>query len=359
MDISKLADESEGLKGYSKDSLQIVRELRPLLERFAALELDRVLRRDLGDLSLESARDRAIEFIRVVGEIPLNLLGRSPVRLLEGVLRAAKEMEQLLDRVETFSLKGGTAGRNPAGESDYLAQQLTELGPKFVDATLPMLGYLAARTLVDTSVVDPVAAIRSLRDAKLNADRLVGEIKEMAKASAELTRDMGLESNARYFNSQAREHSRWSWGWLVATAVVASGTLLWAWQNYQEALVRALPTSAGTSAPSLSATAVAQLGIAKLLLFSVLLGATFWCARNYRAHRHNYVVNRHRRNALASFEAFVSSTKDPQVKNAVLVQATASIFAPQSTGYGGADGEASGGTPLIEMVRTIAEPPKT
>ena len=73
-----------------------------------------------------------------------------------------------------------------------------------------------------------------------------------------------------------------------------------------------------------------------------------------RAHRHNEVVNRHRQNALSSFETFVAAARaDEQTKNAVLLEATRSIFALQPTGYDSTDAESAGSSQLIEVMRTL------
>src|SRR6266542_3728871 len=79
--------------------------------------------------------------------------------------------------------------------------------------------------------------------------------------------------------------------------------------------------------------AVIQQTIARLLIITLLYGAVVWCARNYFACRHNYTVNRHRRNAMQTFRAFVEGTKDPATQDFILKQAAACAFAPQQTGY--------------------------
>lgn len=48
---------------------------------------------------------------------------------------------------------------------------------------------------------------------------------------------------------------------------------------------------------------------------------------------HLYTLNKHRENSLKSFQAFVQATTDPKTKDAVLLQATRSIFESGDTGY--------------------------
>ena len=72
-----------------------------------------------------------------------------------------------------------------------------------------------------------------------------------------------------------------------------------------------------------------------------------------KAQLHNYVVNKHRQNALSTFETFVKSTDDNDTKNAVLIQATRSIFSPQHTGFSAQEGESSTSPAIHEIIRNV------
>jgi hypothetical protein len=79
-----------------------------------------------------------------------------------------------------------------------------------------------------------------------------------------------------------------------------------------------------------------------------------FCIRNFSAMMHNLVVNRHRQTALATFKTFVNSTEDMGTRNAVLVQATQAIFAPQPSGYLKNDTEMPQVNQVTEIVRGLA-----
>jgi hypothetical protein len=82
---------------------------------------------------------------------------------------------------------------------------------------------------------------------------------------------------------------------------------------------------------------IVQYSVTKILIISSGFYSLSICMKNYRAHKHNEVLNRHRHNALTTFETFTKSTDDPQTKNAVLLEATRSIFSNQNTGYNNVD----------------------
>ena len=53
----------------------------------------------------------------------------------------------------------------------------------------------------------------------------------------------------------------------------------------------------------------------------------------YKAERHNTVVNKHRANALKTFEVMTAATLTQDVKDAVTLTAAEAIYAPQETGF--------------------------
>jgi hypothetical protein len=105
---------------------------------------------------------------------------------------------------------------------------------------------------------------------------------------------------------------------------------------------------------SLPTSLTLQFAIAKVILFTIGLSAAYWSARVYRSHRHNFIVNKHRANALTSFQEFVATAADQEVKNAVLLQTTSCIYAPQPTGFSSSN-DTDGDSPLkvLEIVRNF------
>jgi hypothetical protein len=105
--------------------------------------------------------------------------------------------------------------------------------------------------------------------------------------------------------------------------------------------------------PATTAESV-QYAVAKLILFSVLFSAVFWSARNYKAHKHNETVNRHRENALATFRAFVEGSADTRVKDAILLQAAQAAFTGRPTGFDAPHTEAATiPNPVIEILGRV------
>ncbi|MFZ1547427.1 MAG: hypothetical protein WAT12_10065, partial [Candidatus Nitrotoga sp.] len=60
---------------------------------------------------------------------------------------------------------------------------------------------------------------------------------------------------------------------------------------------------------------------------------TIWCGRIYKALKHQSTVNKHRANALKTFQAFVKAASNDNTRDAVLIETTRSIFASSPSGY--------------------------
>ena len=76
--------------------------------------------------------------------------------------------------------------------------------------------------------------------------------------------------------------------------------------------------------------------------------------KNYTAQKHLEVVNRHRQNALNTFDDFFESAGDnPETRHAVLVAATDAIFDANQSGYLSAKIKGSdSANPIQQVVRT-------
>ena len=157
--------------------------------------------------------------------------------------------------------------------------------------------------------------------------------------------ESGVAQTSVAFENEAKRQRDESKTWLKTTIILAIATGLFA--------IAALLFWLFWAPEGLTTAEAIQIGLAKILVFSVLYFALVWSGRNFLAHRHNETVNTHRQNALRTFETFARASSDDATKNAVLLQATQSVFALHATGYLGQDSGASSSMPQVfEIVRS-------
>lgn len=332
---------------------EYVKALRDTIQRFLAVRPEHISRTDqLGALGFEQALGTFEEVQTIASRLAETPLTELPSAMTLNALTAFGNLETPLRAMGSFKID--EPGRSNL-QQDRQAH-LSEFEAKaraFFEQIGPVVAFaLALRA--DVAAQEPGKRLPERELAVENFYEAIkersNEVSELARLARENVQQLGLARYAAHFKSEADSHKKVSWIWLGVTAAAAAVVGWLAWENYDRSTLATADVGAASGI---------QLGIAKLILFSFAFSAVVWCGRIYRSHRHNYVVNRHRQNALSSFEAFASSTDDPQTKHAVLLQATSSIFAPQHTGFVAAESEASTQPQLVELIRTVTSPQKT
>lgn len=325
---------------------QARQQLASILDTLSQITPESLVRRDeLGSaLDFSQGTDvfrRTLDLFRSLRDSNLDNV---PVNVLQQLTSYASDTAQVFKQIQTFNPAGQN---NPAGVRDNLISQVAEKHNASFSSIAPIIAY-SVRKGTDFDLLE--------RQARATVDELIkkqGEFDSRAAAivaEAQATLDQvrrvaaeaGVAQHAVHFKTEANEHLARSKEWLWATAVFGAlpvGFAVWAVYFYASGRAR---TDTGQAI---------QMAVAKLLLFSALSYAVVWCGRLYRAQWHNYVVNKHRQNALSTFEAFVKAASDEQTKNAVLMQATHCIFSPQVTGFAAAEADASPTPQILEIVR--------
>ena len=86
----------------------------------------------------------------------------------------------------------------------------------------------------------------------------------------------------------------------------------------------------------------------KVLLIGALTFMLVRAASNYRAHKHNEVINRHKQNSLLTFNALVEAGASPEARNIILNHASASIYSEPDSGYVKSKSDSAG--PQLNLV---------
>ena len=99
-----------------------------------------------------------------------------------------------------------------------------------------------------------------------------------------------------------------------------------------------------------------QIMLSKLVILLILITATLWCGKIYKGFMHLSTLNKHRALSLQTFQAFSQATKDPHVKDAVLLETTRSIFGNVSSGFldvGPKNPDSN--MKVLEMIKSVAK----
>lgn len=191
------------------------------------------------------------------------------------------------------------------------------------------------------------AALQGIKDMSAKHEKQMeesqGEARKILTEIRDVAAEQGVTQKAIYFQQEADSHKKEQKNWLKA--IVGCAICAFAWlvlwdisdKEWGVALVSAVTT--------------------KALVLSLLVYGVFFCAKNYTAHRHNYVVNTHRQNALLTYRNLVDAANDEEGQDIVLMQAARCIFEQRDTGYakGGNEGGNVVNLSPIETIRKAAK----
>ena len=319
-----------------------------VLNQLAAITPESLTRaQELGTtLSFNEGRPIFERTMRLFLDLQKANLDNVPLGTLNNLYARAQAALASFKQIQEFN-PGPQA--NPAAVRDGLIQRFASEFEQHYQVITPVLSY-SIRKGTDFENLEKTARNivngiqKAAQDEKDQADKHLAEITDTLEKVRRAAAEVGVAQHATHFKLQANEHLKHSKAWLWVTAVLAFITLV---AGVLMALNLILNIGSMTNAQSV------QLVVAKLIIFSILYSATIWSGRIYKSQWHNYVINKHRQNALSTFETFVMAAADSQTKDSVLLQATRSIFSCQPSGF-----VTSGDLPetpqILEIIRGLS-----
>ena len=328
---------------------ELLERVRANLNDLSAWDLEQHLIRkeSLGtELNFEQGRglfESVLKMVRLSRSLSLSLV---PDNLMRAIDLELNNLRTALDRIKTFA---PTDLNNPGGSRAYFIEELA----KVYDRLYAILGEtLLSNALIGTTQEDLKGMARQVKDdvealgeaTKQRAQALLTEAQALLEAQKAAVADTGVSVHGKHFSDEAHEHADNAKKWLIATygivaGIVAIGVIFLCY--YQRDPNSAMPTFDSV-----------QLTVTKVIIFVGLFFALGMATKNYKAHRHNAVLNKHRQNALQTFETFVKAAGgDAQTKNAVLLEATRTIFSNHPTGYLHVDGDSDSPNKVIEIFK--------
>jgi hypothetical protein len=324
------------------------------LAQFSADEL--ISKPSWGALNFRPLEPEIIAVQRIIQTIQPDDLKSVPDRLVEPFTRVLKEIASTFSAMSKFSI----SIENPKAALDGIMEKFQSQYSQLLREHYPILLSAALRGPDLTNFEQDLRGIRERTSEVLNENvsqaKQVAEILDTARSTVST---LAAESFVNEFSGLAKEQRKSAGKWLAATAILAAVTVGAAISApFVMEHIASSSTEATATADGPSAWLIAQLITSKVILFGILIGATVWCGRMYRALKHQEAINSHRSRALETFRSFVSKAADNQTKDAVLLETTRSIFAITSPGYFGADeGGSDGAMKVVEILRSVSQSP--
>jgi hypothetical protein len=299
-------------------------------------------------LNFGEAVEPANRVINLFRQFPIEFLPELPDNQLIILMNAADSFHQILSQILQFDPKQQEA----YNARTSLVQNLKGQYQNYFGQLYQLIAYGSSRQRDFSALERDFRA--SMQRAEDSATATMGQLGEQRDDAARILEEVrkvaaeqGVSQQARYFQSESEAHDiearRWG-KWTVWTAIgLISYSVLTMFLHKLPWLQPSNPYE------------TFQFGLSKVLVFVVLAYMLLLCARNFLSHKHNSIVNKHRQNALLTFNALVEAAGGAEQRDVVLTYAAACIFSPQDTGYtkaGGATVEMP--TSIIQALPKIA-----
>ena len=335
---------------------QLVAQLNDL-QKF---DKDKLQRKELGEYSFRSTEqylNRIFAKFKQLIDLDLNEI---PYQKIVSLNNSLTNYINRLNELLSFS---PTKESNPNAKFEDLIRLIREMDNQSFDVINPLFNHTQdlssqsnefkkeAEKILEQAIETLNINQKEIFDKSNQLLKTLGErqkeidrLSEIAKGLAEST---SIAHHAEKFDEEADNNNKIARWWLGFTIGLGVTAVIFAILNLTKFKDLYIATDLAQSI---------QFIFAKLVIFSILYYGIVFCSRNYKANRHNFIVNKHRFNALKTFEAFVAPTSgDPQTKNAVLLRTTETIFSPAVTGYLSKEPDNQGSPAIMEIIRSVVK----
>ncbi len=325
-----------------------------MLQELSNINAEDLVRADkLGEeLCFEAGVPYFGRVLKLYSDLNKSSIDTIPYEILNSLLQHATEVKSKIAEIKSFS---AASTSTPAATRDSLITYFRDSYNKHFQVISPIISF-SIRKGTDFDALE-----RHAKDQVIHIEAVVKEAKERLEQTAadaqstlekirQTAAEAGVANHAIHFKNEYEEQLKQSKVWLLATVGVGLVTVMWGIFGF-------LLHKAVNGSPS--TLELIQSFTSRFIVLSVLYYLLVWCARNYNAHRHNYIINKHRYNALNTFQAFAKAAEgDPDTKNAVLLQTTQSIFNQQASGYLSKEAEHDSSSKIIEILRSVGSTTK-
>jgi len=289
----------------------------------------------------------AAKLIRLYNQLGLSTLDDFPDAILAQIKQQAdadyNRFQQILDFDPTT-----VENQNPKQPRDSLISQVQGAYAPAFQKLFPFISYGTSKAVDFQRMENEARAmLQNVRDEATGITEQLSEHQEQAQEVLADVRkvavEQGVSQQAIYFKDEAESHENLAEIWrdrtiklawaLGAYAFISIFFHKWTWLQPEDTIQSI------------------QLVTSKVLIFGVIAYMLFLSSKNFLSHKHNSIVNKHRQNALMTFQALADAAATEESKDIVLNHASSCIFSPQDTGYVKGENQSSiNGRSIVEVL---------
>lgn len=321
--------------------------LKEGLNKVAEYKISDIIReKELGSqFSFKEAEASIINVLSLLKKVRIEELSSIPYNILNAFNNQLTDAISRIDQMVNFNPSQG----NPVQQRNTLIQNIDNQYSGYYQDTMPIItaqmlnnNDLSLQQAKYKQVIEEFEK-QKVEDAKKSSE-ILKEMERALKSTQDSAAKSGVTKYSALFKDESGIHKTESTFWLKWTIAIITSIVI-----ASIILIIFFPESGSDSSQ------IVQYTISKIIILSALFYGLNLCNKNFKAHKNNEVVNKHRQNALATFETFSNAAgSDIQTKNAVLLEATKTIFSNQQTGYLISSNESDSSNRIVEIIKGVS-----
>lgn len=289
----------------------------------------------------ENSIKHAEKTILLFKKIPISILADLSDTKLQDIQAQANGFYGLLDKAIKFKI-----GQN-LNDHPNITNQLETSYNLYFDKLWQYIAFGVAKN-TDTSELESNARsiIQEITDQKTILEDKINESAEQAKGIVNALKTAAAESGVTQQSIHFKEESERHRDLAKETKKELDKAIL---ALFSFAILSILIHKIPFFKPENTIESI-QLISGKALIFASIGYLLILTAKTYLSHKHNEIVNKHRQNALLTYQALAKAAGTKGTEDIILAHAASCIFSPQETGYtkSGADSSAPKG--VLELL---------
>ena len=266
----------------------------------------------------ESLIERILKMADDLSTVPVDLMDEGTLNQLNSHLQAVGAIFQRIDEFTTADMVNNRQG---------VSNEIREQHDSILNIYRTEVAWLAIYSgRVQHWLSGARDEYNTTKEVRERAEGELAAATEAARVARELAGAAGAAEFTAAFRNQAAAARSSSETWLWATGVTFVLSAL-ATLTFVILHGNGIPPS-----PTTTADAIIYLGW-RVGTVGLLVGASVWCGRHYRAHRHNHEVNQHREACLENMQAFQRAVEDQAVKDMVVLEFSRAAAQSMPTGF--------------------------
>lgn len=320
-------------------------QLNENLEKILSYSIEELTREEeLGtQFSFKEIEENFVRIIDLFKRIKEVNLKEVPFNLLKAINAQITNASSFFDQVKTFD----PTLNNSTNTRQGIVNHFLNAYDGYYTHSIPILsvGLLNNNDLsVERSKMNQLISELEAqkKESAEESEKKLSDLNDILESAKSAATQIGVSKHSTVFKTESEFHEDESKKWLTYTTYILIGIALAA---IGLAFIGQLFKGNAE---------IVQFTITKIVVLTALFYGLSITNRNYKAHKHNAIMNKHRQNALSTFETFSGAAgTDDQTRNAVLLETTHSIFSNQATGYLKTEGDSDSNSKIIEIIKSV------